>query len=397
MKLFNIFLLAFLIQSAKCYALIELPDSLFKKAEQGDARAQYRLGRRYYEGNGVTKDYTKAVYWYRKAAEQGNTKAQESLGLCYASGDGVSENRTKAVYWYRKAAEQGHVVSQYRLGECYHYGDGVPKDYKKAMYWHRKAAEQGLADSQCTLGYRYYEGDGVPKDYKQAVYWYRKAAEQGFAVAQFRLGNCYHYGEGVPKDLKQAIYWYRKAAEKGDLSAQYKLNEINKNEMSQKKNDVKKQEKTQASSSKSKSSSPSTIIIGPNESSSELPNVIDISIEKAVYIDKKNGVEEKYSLDVPILKIYRSGLVKFGKEGNMDKLMEFDNAYVENRFPNIVMFDKSDSLGFLSIETTLNLIDYNLSYDLDNRIIISLICKKSESSKIMKIVQLVKQGKFLKK
>jgi TPR repeat protein len=302
MKLFNILLLAFLIQSAKCYALQELPDSLYKKAEQGDVRAQ------------------------------------ESLGLCYASGDGVSENRTQAVYWFRKAAEKGYDRAQFRLGLCYDYGIGVSENRT------------------------------------QAVYWYRKAAEKGYDRAQYHLGLCYDNGIGVSKDYSQAVYWYRKAADQGYVKAKSKLKNVNGNKKSQKKNDV-----------------------ATSGSSSELPNVIDISIEKAVYIDKKNGVEEKFILDVPLLKIYRSGLIKFGKEGNMDKLMEFDNAYVENRFPNIVMFDKSDSLGFLSIETTLNLIDYNLAYDLDNRIIISLICKKSESSKIKKIVQLVKQGKFLKK
>jgi hypothetical protein len=143
MKLFNICILVFLIQSINCYALQELPDSLFKKAEQGDAGAQYRLGRRYYEGNGVTKDYTKAVFWIRKAAEQGNKKAQFRLGHCYRNGDGVSENRTQAVYWFRKAAEKGHSGAQYRLGYCYHYGEGVPKDLKQAVYWYRKAAEKG--------------------------------------------------------------------------------------------------------------------------------------------------------------------------------------------------------------------------------------------------------------
>ena len=37
-------------------------------AEQGDAKAQYKLGTMYYFGHGVPQDYWEAVRWYRKAA-----------------------------------------------------------------------------------------------------------------------------------------------------------------------------------------------------------------------------------------------------------------------------------------------------------------------------------------
>jgi TPR repeat protein len=57
------------------------------KAEQGDADAQFLLGLRYYQGNGVAKDFVEAVKWYRKAAEQGHLFAQMSLGYCYKDGE----------------------------------------------------------------------------------------------------------------------------------------------------------------------------------------------------------------------------------------------------------------------------------------------------------------------
>lgn len=40
-------------------------------AEQGDASAQYKLGRMYANGEGVPRNDTEAVNWFRKAAEQG--------------------------------------------------------------------------------------------------------------------------------------------------------------------------------------------------------------------------------------------------------------------------------------------------------------------------------------
>ncbi len=46
-----------------------------KKAETGDANAQFNLGVMYDNGMGVPKDDAEAAKWYRLAAEQGNAMA----------------------------------------------------------------------------------------------------------------------------------------------------------------------------------------------------------------------------------------------------------------------------------------------------------------------------------
>ena len=54
-------------------------DELKTRAANGDADAQNNLGLRYYNGEGVTKDYAEAARWWRKAAEQGYSKAKMQL------------------------------------------------------------------------------------------------------------------------------------------------------------------------------------------------------------------------------------------------------------------------------------------------------------------------------
>src|SRR6202050_397625 len=56
------------------------------RAEQGDPKAQFDLGKMYSQGQGVQRDYTASVGWYRKAAEQGDPKAQFDLGKMYSQG-----------------------------------------------------------------------------------------------------------------------------------------------------------------------------------------------------------------------------------------------------------------------------------------------------------------------
>ncbi len=202
----------------------ELPlTQLQSKANAGDATAQVVLGGRYYNGKGVTKSYTEAVKWFRKAAEQGDADAQCLLGHCFYFGEGVTQSSTEAVKWYRKAAEQGHKGAQYNLGVCYKKGEGVTQSYTEAAKWFRKAAEQGHKGAQYYLGLCYYKGEGVTQSYTEAVKWYRKAAEQGDAGAQLRLGVCYDNGEGVTQSYTEAAKWFRKAAEQGDAEAQLRL------------------------------------------------------------------------------------------------------------------------------------------------------------------------------
>ena len=54
-----------------------------KKAEQGDAVAQFCLAFMYIHGKGVLPDIQKAIEWYTKATEQGFVPAQNDLGVTF--------------------------------------------------------------------------------------------------------------------------------------------------------------------------------------------------------------------------------------------------------------------------------------------------------------------------
>ena len=118
------------------------------------------------------------------AAEQGDSWAQYNLGVKYDNGEGVPEDDAMAVHWRRKAAEQEDAQVQYNLGFMYDNGEGVPEDDALAVHWYRKAAEQGDADAQTKLGLMYAKGEGVPEDHVQAYAWLSVAAAQGHDNAQ---------------------------------------------------------------------------------------------------------------------------------------------------------------------------------------------------------------------
>jgi TPR repeat protein len=154
-------------------------EELKAKAEAGDADSEYQLGFRYCNGEGVPKDFSKAVKWFRKAADQSNVQAETALGYCYATGQGVAKEHTEAAKWYRKAAEQNFAQAEFNLGNCYANGQGVAKDDAEAVKWYRKAAEQGFAQAQISLALSYALGQGVAKDYVESYKWTLLAASQG--------------------------------------------------------------------------------------------------------------------------------------------------------------------------------------------------------------------------
>ena len=56
----------------------------------------------------ISLDSTSKFYWKNRAAGQGHVLAQRYLGDCFYNSEGVSQDYVKAVKWYQKAAEQGN-------------------------------------------------------------------------------------------------------------------------------------------------------------------------------------------------------------------------------------------------------------------------------------------------
>ena len=151
-------------------------------AEQGDAEAQYRLGRMYAIGSGsLPEDFVESVRWYRLAAEQGHGGAQTSLGFRYRYGRGVPEDDVEAVRWFRLASEQGNAEAQYSLGTLYAGGEGVPEDHVRAYMWFNLAAAQGNEDAESGKAgiERRMTREQIAEAQRLSTEWYERLEEAG--------------------------------------------------------------------------------------------------------------------------------------------------------------------------------------------------------------------------
>lgn len=111
---------------------IQPPDVDARLAEQGDAFAQYRLGRYYAQRDGSRTP--EAVGWYRKAAaglhrlaETGNGQAMYVLGVMYAYGRGVQRDTEQARRWLTQAVENKVTAAKPVLASLNGVQNGAPK------------------------------------------------------------------------------------------------------------------------------------------------------------------------------------------------------------------------------------------------------------------------------
>ncbi len=137
--------------------------------------------------SGISTIHADPIDDLRQRAEAGDMKAQLDLGVKYELGQGVPKDYDKALRWYRKSADQGFARGYYNVGALHYNGYGVPPNEAEAAIWMKKAADKGYAKAQSTMGYFYESAKGVPRDFSQARIYYAKAAAQGEVEAKKAL------------------------------------------------------------------------------------------------------------------------------------------------------------------------------------------------------------------
>lgn len=82
------------------------------EAAKGDPNAEALLGRAYYLGTGVQRNYATALSWLNKAVAHDNADGMFFLGLMYEHGAGVNQDIPKSVELFDRAAAKGQRYAQ---------------------------------------------------------------------------------------------------------------------------------------------------------------------------------------------------------------------------------------------------------------------------------------------
>lgn len=193
-------------------SIMPYSEQLVRDAEDGDANAQLNLGRCYYNGKGVSKDYVKAFDWTKKAAEQGHYVAQHNLAIMYFNGWGTTKSMASANEWMKKASDAGYAPAQYAYGIALINGEGIPQNENEGVALIKSSAEKGVSDARAMMGHFLLNGVYLGRDTETGLSYTKSAANDNHPLALYDLGICYLNGIGVTADRNKGKEYLNKSA-----------------------------------------------------------------------------------------------------------------------------------------------------------------------------------------
>ena len=175
---------------------------LEKAANAGDLSAQFKLGNRYFQGEGVRPDHDAGMRWLRKAADAGQTDAQFKLGVLEEAGIGRKQDLNAALDWYERAAQGSNAVAQFKTGMLYLTQTNRANHYHVGTNWLGRSAIQGYGPAQFVLA-DLYGAINQPSPFKdQAIERYWGSAIRGSLLHQMSLVRAFK-----GKDPAESYKW----------------------------------------------------------------------------------------------------------------------------------------------------------------------------------------------
>jgi TPR repeat protein len=177
----------------------------------------------------------KAVISLEYAAEKGHALAQWKLGRMYAEGDGVTQDDLKAFEYFRRIADghaednpdtpQARFVANAFVALGHYYLDGIPKtsikrdpDRAREMFAYAASYFRD-PEAQYYLARLYLDGVGAPHDPRQAARWFGLSAQKGQCQSQAMLGAMLFAGDHVPRQAARGLMWLTLAKDNAKVGA----------------------------------------------------------------------------------------------------------------------------------------------------------------------------------
>ncbi len=92
----------------------------------------------------VNSEYPTIFLDLLKEAEDGNAELQHKVAINYDNGALIPRDFSKALFWYKKAALNNYKESQFMLGYFYCRGLGIPQDSNLANDWLIKSGRRAI-------------------------------------------------------------------------------------------------------------------------------------------------------------------------------------------------------------------------------------------------------------
>ncbi len=190
---------------------------IFNAALNGDAAAQAYIGHAYYNGDGVTMNSQKGLYWLEKATANGDNDAKALLGTIYIIDNEFKDTQLGLKLMHEAVKKDDYYASILAeflyLGEAY----GIQMDAEAALEILKSSVQSGDPDAEALMAHILFEESFDDEtSVQRALKLAQKAATKDIARAYTVLSGMAYYGIGLPENETQASQYAQKAADGGD-------------------------------------------------------------------------------------------------------------------------------------------------------------------------------------
>lgn len=211
----------------KLLSIVSMSDD--KRDNWTKSYLNYRIGKMYEYGLGVTQDYNSAIEHYKLSE---NKYAYNALGNIYKYGSGVETDYAKAFDYYMRSlsSKGGMPFASYAVGQAYELGQGVEKDLSSAHNFYAEALK-GLEkvftknhddNISYKIGMMYLNGNGTDIDLECAEKYLLLSADSNNYKAQYMLGKLYL----SENNRRKALQYFTNAADKDSIPGMYAAGKI---------------------------------------------------------------------------------------------------------------------------------------------------------------------------
>ncbi|CAN8104806.1 unnamed protein product [Discula destructiva] len=216
----------------------------------GDSAAMYRLGMMSLLGqHGQRQDFLRGVEMVNRAADTADEDAPQGAYVCgmliardlpdiVVPEDLLPYKVDTARQYIEKAAYLGFAKAQLKMGQAYELCQlGCDFHPSFSLHYYGLAAAQGQPEAALGVSRWFlfgYEG-AFAKNEALAFKFAKQAADAKLATGEFAMGYYHEIGIHVPKDLNEARRWYDLAASHGNQDAVGRLDSLSRNKSLSKK------------------------------------------------------------------------------------------------------------------------------------------------------------------
>lgn len=238
-----------------------------KKAEQGNAFAEYLLSRYY---SYIDIDDNQAFEWASRSARQGNIYGRYSLAKLYDLGIGAEQDNSMGIDKIKELERMDLGIAMREVARHYIYGFSGRKNPRRGIKILERGVDLGIPECIWELGAQKLFGDEIEQNIEEGRALLQQAISDGIMEAMDTLANSYlfnyntgayledpasyrkfmeltnrgvrlknsmsmntlatHYrtdvGIGLKTDFNTAVKWYTRAAELGSIEAATELGRI---------------------------------------------------------------------------------------------------------------------------------------------------------------------------